>query len=167
MAQAQSGRTQAPSDRTHDSRLVEQAHSRYKVYVDGNSRSMTIPAEVEIRKDQMLRMRRGMCGEQTVYLKAIPDSVSPTRANPESTVAGVREKQVRNHGQSRWKVRECHKGQTIFTIPSCFGWDCFGKDSSQVVVSGWVDGEIRYLMAIPVRFWAGPEGVAGGLELPR
>lgn len=166
MAQSQSLETQGSSQRMRDSDLVEQSHSTYNIYVDGNSRSMTIPAAVRIEKDEMLQIRRGKCGETTVYLKAISESVSSSEAAGEPTVDGVVEKQVRNNGQSRWKVRECNEGQTIFTIPSCFEWDCFGEESPQVLVSGWEGGEIRYLMAVPVRFWPGPVGVAGGLELP-
>lgn len=157
---------QASPRRTHTPAVVEQSHSDYTVYEDGNSRSLTIPSNVTISKDEMLRMRKGEYGEQTVYLKAIPESVSPSEAQPESTVPGVTEQQVQNQGKTHWAVRECSKGQTIFTIPSCFGRDCFGKDCQQILVSGWADDETRYVMAIPVRFWTGPEGVAGGLELP-
>jgi virulence-associated protein VagC len=166
MAQASSHGTQAPSGETDAARLVEQSHGDYNVFRDGNSRSFTIPAKVNIGKDEMLRMRKGKCGEQTVYLKAIPESVAPSEVNPESTLDDVREEQVQNQGKTHWVVRECSKGQKISTVPSCFGWDCFGEDSEQILISGWVGGETRYLMVIPVRFWTGPEGVAGGLEPP-
>jgi hypothetical protein len=159
MAQTSSFGTQAPS-------VVEQSHGDYGIYEDGNSRSLTIPAKVNISKDEMLRMRKGVCGDQIVYLKAVPESVSLSEAQTESTVPNVTEEQVQNQGRTHWEVRECSKGQTIFTVPSCFGWDCFGSESRQILVSGWADGKTNYLMAIPARFWTGPEGVAGGLEPP-
>jgi hypothetical protein len=122
-----------------------------------------------MRGEEMLRMRRGLYDGETVYLKAIPDSLSPSEV-PQSPVDGVREKQVYSQGRSRWTIRKCSKGQEVMTIPKCINKDTngdgFEKESSEVVISGWIDGEIRYLMAIPVRFWTGPKGIAGGLDLP-
>lgn len=129
---------------------------------------MTIPAPVRLTTGDSFEMWRGKYEGKTVYLKAIPDAVSiPLDAMSQPVADKVTEEQVYDRGRSRWKVRECSKGERTFTIPACCTREQFGKESPQVLVSGWVNGEIGYLMTVPVRFWSGPEGIAGGLELSK
>lgn len=143
----------------------EQAHGRYAIYEHGHSRTMTIPAPVGMEKDDSFEMWRGQYEGETIYLKAIPVSTTtPPDVDAHPIPVGVTEEQVYDRGRSQWKVRECSKGERTFTIPACCASEQFGEESPQVLVSGWAGGEIGYLMTVPVRFWSGPEGIAGGLE---
>jgi hypothetical protein len=145
---------------------VEQTHGWYGVYPSGHSRTVTIPASVEMTAGEYCQIWRGKYEGRTVYLRAIPLS-APQMDKSQPPVAGVTEQQIIYRGQSQWKVRKGSRdGELTLTIPAGCDEELFGREKEQMMISGWQDDEIGYLMTVPDRFWSG-SNPTGAIELPR
>ncbi|HET7324410.1 MAG TPA: hypothetical protein VFJ06_08770 [Halococcus sp.] len=121
----------------------------YTIQENGNSRSVTVPAETGLELKTLLCMRLGRCNGRVIYLKAI-EQHSSTPQHPEvAGRTGDGGEAVREKGHEFRQVRG-NETEKMVTIPADYDDDgAFALESQVAMLAGYTADGVRYLRIVP------------------
>jgi hypothetical protein len=130
--------------------VSERPYGQYRIRVEGNSKTVTVPRAFPLDAETPIRVRTGWFDGKLIYLKAVP---YPAAAKGLPGTKGVA---LTEHAEKLveqevgfYRVRGGNSDDKSITIPKKCDTVRFPEKSEAIVVSGRVGGEIAYLRLIP------------------
>jgi hypothetical protein len=135
---------------TGGNKVNERPYGQYKVRVEGNSKTVTVPRAFPLDTETPIEVRTGWFDGKLIYLKAVPlpAAMKGLPGAKGVTITEHAEKLVEERVDI-YRVRGGNSDDKSITIPRKCDTVRFPEKSEPIVISGRVGGEIAYLRLIP------------------
>jgi hypothetical protein len=140
--------TGSESQSVTKSEVEEHWCGQYGVFEQGDSRVITVPAELQCEIGEGVEMRVGKQNGHTMYLAAFFSSLS-REEEPAARAGAINQSSAESETYYDCNEIRPHEPGKIVTIPSKCDEDLFSKKSDHLLFVGKVEGVLAYLKYVP------------------